>query len=327
MQTNTPEAAFKVGSIPIFGDLILAPMDGYSNLPFRSVARELGSAMSYTEFINGMDVVLGRKNLGYKIRFLEKERPLVFQLYDDQVDRLVQAAHKLMALQPDIIDINMGCSAKKIAARGAGAGLLQDPDKIADIFSRLSSELDIPVTGKIRLGWDEETLNYLEISKIIEDNGGALVAVHGRTREQRYRGQANWKAIAEIKQQVRIPVIGNGDVRSVSDIEKMKAQTGCDGVMIGRGATKNPWIFARMDRQQVPDEMVIDTINKQMERSLDFYGPERGLILMRKYISRYLEPYEIPVKLRKEMLTSLDQQVLFRHLENIILEDGYAEQD
>ena len=180
---------FRVGTIPVYGDLILSPMDGYSDLPFRSLARRLGSAMSYTEFINAIDVVYGHPHLERKLAYLESERPVVYQVFDDDPERLVKAALKLRPRNPDIIDINMGCSARCVSGRGAGAGLLRTPEKIALIFSRLSKELDIPVTGKIRLGWDDASLNYLDIARIIEDNGGKLIAVHGRTKMQGYTGR------------------------------------------------------------------------------------------------------------------------------------------
>jgi tRNA-dihydrouridine synthase B len=216
MSDLTP--AFKVRDIPIFGDLILSPMDGYSDYPFRSLARELGSAMGYTEFINAIDVMYRHDFIEKKLYFTESERPIVFQIYDDDPERIVKAALKVRQYNPDIIDVNMGCSARSVSNRGAGAGLLCTPEKIGVIFSKLSKALDIPVTGKIRLGWDDHSLNYLLVARIIEENGGQLVAVHARTKAQSYGGTANWDAIAEIKQRLSIPVIGNGDVRTVADI-------------------------------------------------------------------------------------------------------------
>ncbi|HNT55966.1 MAG TPA: tRNA-dihydrouridine synthase family protein, partial [Anaerolineaceae bacterium] len=163
-------------------------MDGYSDLPFRSLARKLGSAMSYTEFISAIDLIHGRPGLERRLAYLESERPVVMQLLDNDPDRLLLAAKKLRPLNPDIIDINLGCSARPIANRGAGAGLLREPLKVARIIGAISRDLDIPISGKIRLGWDEDNRNYLEIAKIIADNGGKLIAVHGRTRSQAYSG-------------------------------------------------------------------------------------------------------------------------------------------
>ncbi len=295
---------FWVRDIPIYGDLILSPMDGYSDLPFRAVARRLGSAMSYTEFINAIDVVYGHPHLERKLSYLESERPVVYQIFDDDPDRLVQAALKLRPRNPDIIDINMGCSAKTVSGRGAGAGLLRTPEKIAQIFSRLTRELDIPVTGKIRLGWDDTSRNYLDTARIIEENGGQLIAVHGRTKKQGYTGSADWDAIAEVRQAVSIPVIANGDVKTVADIERIKAHTGCKAVMIARAAIGNPWIFSRLDREQVPPDMLRDTMLQHLETMLDFYGAEHGLVFFRKYAARYLTPYQLPPDLRQTLFTS-----------------------
>jgi tRNA-dihydrouridine synthase B len=247
----SPTPTFWVREIPVYGDLILSPMDGYSDLPFRALARALGSAMSYTEFLNAIDITGRHPHLERKLKYLECERPVVYQIFDDDPDRLVQAALKLRPRNPDIIDINMGCSAKTVSGRGAGAGLLRTPEKIARIFSRLTKELDIPITGKIRLGWDDASRNYIDIAHIIEDNGGSLLAVHGRTKAQGYTGSADWDAIAEVRRAVSIPVIANGDVKTIADIERIKAHTGCTAVMIARAAISNPWIFSRLDRENV----------------------------------------------------------------------------
>lgn len=311
---------FWVGNIPVYGDLILSPMDGYSDLPFRSLARRLGSAMSYTEFINAIDVIYGHPHLERKISYQENERPVVFQIFDDDPDRLIQAAKTLRPRNPDIIDINMGCSAKTVSGRGAGAGLLRTPQKIAQIFNALTKELDIPITGKIRLGWDDTSRNYLEIARIIEDNGGKLVAVHGRTKKQGYTGEADWDAIAEVKQAVSIPVIANGDVITVEDIEKIKAHTRCDGVMIARAAIGNPWIFSRLNRDQVSDELLRATMLQHLEAMLNFYGPQYGLVFFRKFAARYLSPYRLPDDIRRTLMTSETKEDFLDLLDFIVLE-------
>ncbi len=315
-EKNLP--TFWVRNIPIYGDVILSPMDGYSDLPFRSLARRLGSAMSYTEFINAIDVLHGHPHLEQKLSFREDERPIVFQVFDDDPDRLVRAALKLRARQPDIIDVNMGCSAKCVSGRGAGAGLLRTPEKIASIFSRLSRELDIPVTGKIRLGWDDDSRNYLDIARIIEDNGGQMVAVHGRTKKQGYTGNADWDAIAEVRQALTIPVIANGDVKTVADIQRIKDHTGCPAVMIARAAIGNPWIFSRLDRDQVPAYTLRSTMIEHLHTMLDFYGPQRGLVFFRKYASRYLTPYELDGEIRRALLTSETKEAFLEILDGII---------
>jgi nifR3 family TIM-barrel protein len=295
---------FTIKDIPVYGDLILAPMDGYSDLPFRSVCRELGSALSYTEFINTRDVLSKRHPLlPRRLAYLPEERPVVYQIFDSDPERLLQAALCLQEHQPDMIDINMGCSVPKISGRGAGAGLLREPQKVAHIFTLLTKHLEVPVTAKIRLGWDDETRNYLEIARVVEENGGSLLAVHARTRCQGFSGQADWEAIAEIKQAVSIPVVANGDVRTVADIERVKRVTGCEAVMIGRAAVGNPWIFSRLDRLQVPAALVRSTMLRHLDKMLAFYGEEVGLLRFRKHASRYLGPSGLAPETRRHLLT------------------------
>jgi len=318
MSIQKPAPVFWVRQIPIYGDLILAPMDGLSDYPFRSLVRELGSAMSYTEFINARDVNHRHPHLEHRLYFINDERPLTYQLFDSDPDGLFKAALKLQARCPDIIDINMGCPDKSVCGRGAGVGLMTAPSKIAEIFRKLSSTLDVPVTGKIRLGWDADNRNYLEIARIIEENGGQLLAVHGRTRQQGYGGQADWDAIAEVKQALSIPVIGNGDVRTAADIERIKAHTGCDAVMIGRAAFNNPWIFQRRDRPDVSTQEVRNLIEVQLVRSMDFYGPLHGITIMRKYVKRYLQPYEPPRDVLTQLLTSTEPTEFLHILDEIL---------
>ena len=300
--TNSSIPVFCVKGIPIYGDLILAPMDGVSDLPFRVLTRQLGSAMSYTEFVNAIDVVQGNTSVERRLAYLEMERPIVFQVFDDDPDRIVEAGLKLLKYKPDILDINMGCPSREVASRGAGAGLLRQPAKIAEIFRKLTKIMPIPVTGKIRLGWDESNKNYLEVAKLIEENGGSLLAVHARTKVQGYSGRAEWEAIAEIKAAVKIPVLGNGDVSSVEDIARMKALTGCDGVMIGRSALENPWLFSRIDRGVVPLERARAVMTDHLNQMLEFYG-ERGLILFRKFIKGYLRPYSLSPEAIRQFVT------------------------
>ena len=293
-------------------------MDGYSDLPFRSIARQLGSSMSYTEFINAMDVVHWHPNLEEKLQFLPAERPIVYQLFDEDPDRMLRAAQRLQAYQPDIIDINMGCSARSVAGRGAGAGLLRAPEKIARIFAEISRAVAVPVTGKIRLGWDSTTRNYLQVAKIIEENGGALIAVHGRTRDQKFDQQADWDAIAEVKQAVSIPVIANGGVQTTADIQRVLAVTGCDGVMIGRAAIGNPWIFSWLDRDQVSREQVRATLLMHLDAMQKFYGAEFGLIRFRKHALRYVSSYPLPLELKRSFVTCRQAEEFIPILDQIL---------
>jgi nifR3 family TIM-barrel protein len=294
-------AHFHIRDLPIHGDAILAPMDGYSDWPFRSICRGLGSAISYTEFVDVQKILSRSKRPLKKFYFEEAERPVAFQLYGDDPDEILEAALKVQELRPDIIDINMGCPAKTVARRGAGVGMMRSPLKIAKTFKKLTATLKIPVTGKIRLGWDD-CRSYKLIARIVEENGGALIAVHARTKEQRYAGDANWDAIAEVKSLVKIPVIGNGDVRKVADIARMKQVTGCDAVMIGRGAVANPWIFSGLDRDQVPPEAVQEVLQKHLARNIQFYGEADGRRLFRKHAVQYLLMQSLSRETRKQIL-------------------------
>lgn len=292
---------FHIRNLPIYGDVILAPMDGYSDWPFRSLCRELGSAMSYTEFVKVEKILSRSKEPAKRLFFKEAERPMTFQIYGDDPDLILWAALKIQELNPDVIDLNMGCPAKTIADRGAGVGMMPTPIKIARTFRKLVRHLRVPVTGKIRLGWDRSK-NYKLIARIVEEEGGSLVAVHGRTKEQRYAGSADWDAIAEVKSLVKIPVLGSGDVRTVADIDRMKKHTHVDGVMIGRAAIANPWIFARMDRDQVTPQMVQELVHKHLARCVEFYGDEDGSRLFRKYAVQYLLMHTLTREERKEIL-------------------------
>jgi tRNA-dihydrouridine synthase B len=292
---------FHVGSVPVYGDAILAPMDGFSDWPYRSLCSALGSAMSYTEFVNAQFILHAPDQLDLRLRYDEAERPMVFQIYGDSADEITEATLQVMGRRPDIIDINMGCPARTVANRGAGVGLMRRPLEIARIFKRLSAALDVPLTGKIRLGWNESR-NYKLIARIIEENGGALIAVHARTKEQGYSGLADWDAIAEVKAAVKIPVIGNGDVKTVADIERMKAHTGCEAVMIGRAAVGNPWIFSRLDRHQVSLEQVYEMVRRHLQRNMEFYGEHKGLILFRKHAIQYLKLGRLPRAERTQII-------------------------
>lgn len=310
----TPPPTFRVGNVPVYGDAILSPMDGFSDWPFRSLCSALGSAMSYTEFVKGEFIVRAFEHTLPRFAFEEAERPVVFQIYGDSVDELLNAALRIQELSPDVIDINMGCPAKTVANRGAGVGLMRTPFKVAQIFQTLTSALKVPVTGKIRIGWDDSH-NHQLIARIVEENGGAAIALHGRTKEQGYGGEADWDAIAEVKQAVKIPVIGNGDVKTVADIERMKRYTGCDAVMIGRAAIGNPWIFARLDRSQVTDEMVHKMVFQHLERNMKFYGTHKGLILFRKHAIQYLKLLHLPRVVRTDIILQETPQGFLHQLD------------
>ena len=273
--------------------------------------------MSYTEFVKAEEILKPPKIIADKLRYEEAERPVVIQIYGEQPEVMLLAALRAQELGADIVDINMGCPAKTVANRGAGAGLMRTPLKVARIFKRISASLEIPLTGKIRLGWDDDCRNYALIARIIEENGGQLIALHARTKQQGYGGEANWDAIAEVRQLVKIPVIGNGDVKSVADIQRMKDYTGCDAVMIGRAAIGNPWIFSGLDRDEVTPQQVRQMMLQHLERNLEFYGPRIGVVLFRKHAVRYLAPFRLSKEIRKELLTSQQSEEFLRLLDMI----------
>ncbi len=294
---------FHVREIPIYGDVILAPMAGFSDLPYRMIARDFGSAMGYTEFVSVDGIMHGNAKTMRLLDYDPSEYPMTFQVFGSDENLIIEACKKIEQLGPTIIDLNMGCSVAKVSGRGAGAGLLKEPEKIGRIFNRLSKELSVPVTGKIRLGWDFQTRNYLTVAKILEDNGASLIAVHGRTKSQAYEGNADWDAIAEIKQAVRVPVLGNGDVKCVADIARIKQHTNCDGVMIGRAAIGNPWIFSRKDRSEVTFLEKAALIRRHLQLMLDYYDGDYGLILFRKHVVKYIHEIRGAANLRGGLIT------------------------
>jgi nifR3 family TIM-barrel protein len=204
----------------------------------------------------------------------------------------------------------MGCSTRKVSGRGAGVGMMKKPELIAETFRLLSQHLTVPVTGKIRLGW-EENQNYLEIGRILEDNGAQLVAIHPRTKEQQYRGKANWDAIAELKQALSIPVIGNGDISTPAQIDEMLAYTGCDAVMIGRGAIGNPWLLARKERDDLAFSVILAAIHRHLNAMVDFHGERIGISMFRKYLKRYLMGIDPVQSLIPKFMQALEMPALY----------------
>lgn len=282
------EPTFWVRDVPVYGDVILAPMTGYSDVPYRALCRAYGSAMHYTEFVP-VEALTGKKRNRFwqRLDTQPDEHPMVFQIFGNNAQRILDAALRIEELEPDIIDINMGCSTRKVSGRGAGVGMMPQPELIEETFRLLSQNLKVPVTGKIRLGWDEEQKNFREIARILEDNGAALIAMHARTKTQKYGGRADWDAIGELRQTVSVPVIGNGDVLTPADVDQMKAITGVDAVMVGRGAIGNPWIFARINKQQVTFGDVVTAVRIHSAEMVNYHGERHGLMQFRKHLKRY----------------------------------------
>jgi tRNA-dihydrouridine synthase B len=280
------EPLFFVGDVPIHGDVVLAPMAGFADVPTRTICRRFGSAMNYTEFVPVEDLSNGTQRALSLLDYDEADRPMVFQIFGNDSRKILLAAQKIEELGPDIIDINMGCSTRRVSGRGAGVGMMLNPPLVAETFRLLTHHLSVPVTAKIRLGWDSSQ-NYLEVARILEGNGAAAIAIHPRTKEQGYRGNARWEAIAQVRESVSVPVIGNGDVMQADDVDKMLAQSGCQAVMIGRGAVGNPWLFARVEKRQLTFSEVAQVMTDHLALMIAYHG-QRGLILFRKHAKRYL---------------------------------------
>lgn len=319
-KTIKSESTFMIGQIPVHGSLILAPMDGYTDNPFRLICRRWGSACSYSEFINAMDLEGKHPHIAQRLYFSDEERPFGYQILDDSPERIMMAAHTLRKRNPDFLDINLGCCSRSVCSRGAGASLLKDPEKISTIIKSLVAEMDIPITAKMRLGWDNHSRNYLEIASRVQDAGASTLAVHGRTRMQFYCGTADWDAIAQVKQSLNIPVIGNGDVTSPQDIDRFFEHTGCDALMIGRGAVGNPWLFGHKDRAGCSRHEILDTALQHLDASIQFYGEEHGLVVFRKHAVNYLKDLWPSANLRREALTTMDRARFIEIIQISLLE-------
>lgn len=316
MEEKTPierEPTFWVRDVPIFGDTILSPMARYSDVPFRTLCRAHGSAMNYTEFVPA-GALLHEENPMWRRLDVRPggEKPMVFQIFGFNAKQLLDAALVIQEWGPDIIDINMGCSAPQVSEHGAGVGMMRKPKLVEETFRLLTKHLEIPVTGKIRIGWDDSSRNFVEIARIMEDNGASLVAIHGRTRYQKYRGVADWDAIAELKQSVSIPVIGNGDVKTAVDIDRMKTHTGCDAVMIGRAAVGNPWIFRRKPREEILFADITAAIRLHLQEMLAYYGDPAGLKLFHRHLKKYLSG--MALKHYQKLLMAVQDKKTFEYI-------------
>lgn len=245
----------KIGSLELADNLLLAPMAGITNLPMRLLARSQGASLCFTEMVSVNGLVRdGRKSFEL-MRSCSDDRPLGVQLFGDAPDLLAEGA-RLSAGYAELIDINMGCPVKKVVGSGAGSALLQQPEKIRAIIRSVRRATSLPLTVKIRSGWGHDSVNYLLIGRIAEDEGADAVTLHPRTRVQMFEGQADWSHITELKKNLKIPVLGSGDLFTAADVVRMLAQTGCDGIMIARGALGNPWIFRQVDELRGGSELL-----------------------------------------------------------------------
>ena len=236
---------WKIGNVEIANQVVLAPMAGISNSPFRRICKEMGCGLIYAEMVSDKAIMYGNKKTIDMLYMTDFERPISQQIFGTDVSSFVIAAKYICSnMHPDIIDINMGCPVPKVALRAqAGSALLKSPSKIYDIVKAVIDAVDVPVTVKIRSGWDSNHINAVEVAKVIEKAGASAICVHPRTRSQGYRGEADWSIIKAVKDNVNIPVIGNGDIKTPEDAKRMLDETGCDAIMIGRGVLGNPWLI------------------------------------------------------------------------------------
>lgn len=298
-----------------YSGLSLSPMAGYSDWPFRSLCSENGSTISYSEFVNANLVVQRNEQTLKMLRFSEFERPVVFQLFGNHQSTLVEAALLLEELGPDGIDLNLGCSVPKVVDRGSGAALLNDTKKIGQIIAALVSRIKIPISAKIRLGWNDSN-DAIMIAQTIQDNGASLISVHGRTAKQRYTGEADWPLISEIKAKLSIPVLGNGDIDSFATAKLRMSQSGVDGVLIGRAAQGNPWIFNEHDEEPEAVE-VLQVMKTHLIRMIEFHGEVQGLLRFRKHALSYLKRLDANPEIYATLIEKTDLNQFLTQLDSI----------
>ena len=254
---------WKIGNVEIENKVVLAPMAGICNSSFRRICKEMGCGLIYAEMVSDKAIFYNNKKTLDMLQMTEEERPIVQQIFGSDKESFVEAAKYIYeVMKPDIIDINMGCPVPKVALRSqAGAALLKNPSKIKEIVAAVVKSVPIPVTVKIRSGWDKNSINAVEVAKICEEAGASAICVHPRTRSQGYSGKSDWNIIKEVKAQVSIPVIGNGDIKDIYSAKKMLEETNCDAIMIGRGVLGNPWLIKQI-KYYIEENKIIDLPTK-----------------------------------------------------------------
>ena len=296
----------KIGDVSLKNNLILAPMAGVTDLPFRLLCKEQGAGLLCMEMVSAKAIYFNNKNTEELLTIDDREPPVSLQLFGSDPDIISEMAKKIENRPFSILDINMGCPVPKVAGNGEGSALMKNPKLVEEIVSKTAKAIKKPVTVKIRKGFDDEHINAVEIARIAESAGAAAVAVHGRTREQYYSGKADWDIIRQVKEAVKIPVIGNGDVTSPEAARQLMETTGCDGIMIGRGAQGNPWIFRQIlhwmetgEEEPKPDlEEVKAMILRHARMLVEYKGAYTGIREMRKHVAWYTAGYPNSAKLR-----------------------------
>ena len=296
----------KIGNVVLENNVILAPMAGVSDLPFRLLCKEQGVGLTSSEMVSAKAISFHNKNTEALLETAPQERPVSLQLFGSDPDIISEMAAYIEERPFDILDINMGCPVPKVAGNGEGSALMRNPKLVEEIISKTASRIKKPVTVKIRKGFNEQEVNAVEIARIAEASGAAAVAVHGRTREQYYSGMADWDIIRQVKEAVKIPVIGNGDVTSPQKAKQLLDETGCDGVMVGRAAQGNPWIFKEITHYLATGELlprpdkaeVRDMMLRHARMQIEYKGEYIGMREMRKHVSWYTAGYPNSAKLR-----------------------------
>ena len=314
----------RIGTVELENNLILAPMAGVTDLPFRLLCKEQGCGLMCTEMVSAKAILYKNKNTNALLEVKQEERPVAVQLFGSDPDIMSSMAARIEDGPFDIIDINMGCPVPKVVNNGEGSALMKDPKLVEDILTAMVKRLKKPVTVKFRKGFNDSSVNAVEIAKIAESCGVAAVAVHGRTREQYYSGKADWEIIRQVKEAVKIPVIGNGDVFTPQDAKALLETTGCDGVMIARGAKGNPWIFSRISHYLETGELLpppsLEEVRTMMLRHAkmlsQFKGEYTGVREMRKHVAWYTAGFPHSSALRNDM----NQVESHKALEELIIE-------
>ena len=312
----------QIGTIKLKNCVVSAPMAGVSDKVFRILAKENDCALTYTEMVSANALIHENCKTLELFNIDGEVQPTTVQIFGSDPKIMAQAASIIEKSKPQIIDINMGCPAPKIVKNGAGSALMKTPQLIGEIVEAVRSSVKIPVTAKIRIGWSPETINAVEVAKIVEKAGAAAIAVHGRTRCQFYSGKANWEVIKKVKEAVDIPVIGNGDVWGPEDGKRMLAETGCDGIMIGRGSMGNPWIFKRTIHYIATGELLPPPSHgERIAVSIRHYNmliEEKGEVLavkqMRKHLAWYFKGLRNAAKMREEINRLDDIQLIMEKL-------------